>query len=362
LIYNFGNERTSKKVFLGLISLVSAIGVISIKTHSFRNEYCPESLGAIDKMFSGLNLMPGTLLRNPANFSRVGLDNLKNSYLYLARVLFESSSLVGWMPDDPSPEILRRILNIGVSYSFIVGIIILVFHFTNLIRKNEPWNIYLRNQTRVLPLTLLLGLMGLSFLQIHKPMYAGVIFLPSVPLLLIYFAVTQDKAAQPSWIQKALFSVAVFSILSQSFLIFRLWSIASGRTDAGSGYPIFAHQKYTYAEDKKVIMSLARECKIDPEHSYHVVVDLASYFVLRETTRPFLSNFYSWILSTMPGEAEMKSFVPFLAKMNSQGMITRCDFMPKHILNFTIQNGSYCCLSEDTIKSNSELNQKTTSK
>lgn len=346
--YSFHPWRVTRSIsLLGGLYLAS-LSFASYKAHTYRNSYCPESNGGLNKIFSSLNLMPEILFQDPKSFFEGVYVNLSNTKCYFERIFFLDSYPVHWLPPGTMSGVSADLLNNLIRLAIFLAAILIPMEFIAACSNFSKKPSFQSSQKILLPLSFIVSLFILNALQITKHMYESIIFIGSIPLTLVYLFSTNSGSTPLKTIRfLMMISIVGISILSQIHLCKGLYTLYSDKSFAGAGYP--AARSASYEEDSRNLESLAKQCNLDPRKSHHVGGDLPAYFFFLESERPFLLNFHNWLLAVSFPEAP-DAWKQSLKDLNSSGVIADCSFIPGELHHLAKKEGNFCCIGKDQLQ------------
>ncbi|WP_460158333.1 hypothetical protein [Pseudomonas sp. S3_E11] len=301
----------------------------------------------VQKMLAVNTLLPGTLFSAPAEFISAAYNNIIG---FPGRVLmhltFNATYQSGWLPPMVGSFEALPYLNLAIYYSlgtFIVGthvLSVLVF-LLQLIRRQVT-----------APVVLALLLVGAdvinAFFYNIQNFYAGIQF---VPISIIIAALLMH-----SWRSvklnnsRVLVVYSLLLLLSMVSMVTMLTLVTPGITRNASlaesslpgqplSIPVLGAQVHLDS-----ISKLGASCGIPAESTENVVVDHMTYFAFLHDKKPIHVLYVSEF--GYGGDLSNGKLLPFLKRLNSPGLITRCEWVPNEFRQAQEKDGmGYCCVN-----------------
>lgn len=305
----------------------------------------------ISKTLSRVTIDFQLLSTSVYKFFEIGVDNLLSSLsAVVRRLLFASSYQSAWLPGLDSPRLADGVLflNFAIEKSLILGVacllLMLLFQLARqLVRRQISREI-----------ALAVGLLG--GLLVHGFVYnanSWHFYTPSliIPIFTIMFllvvpsGLTYTKVGERIWYYVSCY-VAVLSLVSivcLSLLVFPpLLKAAQENKYMISGQPL-STSIFLNKTQKTDLMALASSCNISADSSRRLVLDGTAYFQFKNQREPinilYISEF------GFGADIANKTKV-FLNKIGSDGLISRCDYLPEALKGDVIKRGDMCCVSK----------------
>lgn len=307
-------------------------------------------------------LMAQTLAQHTLNFKLLSTDilsfgkaawhNLFSSLtLILDRVPATSTYQSNWLPSTDNKSFDPFLIAFGhlLKFSLLISILLLLTCFLYRLASQ------IANKRIGASTFLALALAG--GLGVHAAMYnvnAWHFYTPGlvIPLLLILLLLTlydqttiNDRLRRTAtiaasyWFLLALFSMAIilFTVTPQLIKIARMDEHVIPNQPLST--PVFSREKR--AEE---ILGLAAQCDIK-DRDERLVLDGEAYFQFQNGKSPVNILYISDYAFGM----DIGSKIPeFLKKLNSGGVISRCEYLPKILRDRAITSGTLCCVSRQT--------------
>jgi hypothetical protein len=290
------------------------------------------------------------LFSQPMNFVESALRNLVLAPgAVLDRVPVTTSFQSNWLPSIDAPEFAPVLLGFGkiLKASLAAGGVFLVAFV--LVRAASDL------KRRELSAESLLGLALLMSLLVHASIYSVSIWHFYTPglivpalILLLMLAVRGSVVTAP-WMRAGATAVACYGwglALVSTAALAGLIAPELVRLAKADGYVISGQPLSTpvflSADRRSDLRALAAQCGIhdgDPR----LVVDGSGYFAFPRGRQPINVLYVS---SYAFGADIGKQLPAFLKKIDSSGVIARCEYLPADLIGKAAAAGSMCCLSK----------------
>ncbi|WP_211451726.1 hypothetical protein [Collimonas antrihumi] len=290
---------------------------------------------------------------NRTEFFQHASDNLRSSlWQVLDKVPFRNSYQSGWLPPSKNQQI-------GVGIQFF-GDLIQKSLFLFCIGLIGVFIVQLIQQAlsrRIRPKALLASAIVFGLL-VHGTIYnmsTWHFYTPGliVPIFILFFLLLLPDNIEPNakWVF-ASYGLAAYwmalALVSMGILLYltlpRLIEIADDDkyliSDQPLSVPIFLGERR-----REELLSLARRCDIDPIHTERLVVDGVAYLELKNQREPINVLYVS---DYGFGMDVSRNLGAYLARMNSDGVLSRCDYLPEMMRKNAITSGGMCCISRRT--------------
>jgi hypothetical protein len=265
-------------------------------------------------------------------------SSLSNIGRYLVNIGFTARSGIDYLPPGDISA-FGGVIN-GAIYLICATLLVAVSFFVPIVF----WREIVRTK-RIEPVNLLLLLMLIAIwisMAFNKPKGwydAGYIYalLLAVGLILMrenFSGIIRGRVAYSGF---AL--VAIVSILSQTYFIVRfLPAFRSGYE--GPGVSLVKHDQDAYSAQ---LGALEKSCGIDSRNSRKLIIDDHTYFRYKDTSLPMAITYITFFM-----DSEFLSR-QFIATSSSDGLITRCRYIPPYLYRVTRRDGDFCCVSKENL-------------
>lgn len=341
------------KVALACALLAGLLFAQSYKAYSYCFG-CPGS-ERVAKMNAGLYLTPaGKKLSEMPDMFRGMIGNVLNYGAYPDQIGFRTFYVPSqFLPSLPETTVSRLgWLNTLIAGGFLLLpalslLFLLVFFLSaplkkTLLRDGGLW---------LLPPCLLVTIVGIITMQTAKPWYESVWLLPALAMLaLISFSAVADRPALRTLFALSsgfLIITAACSLLAmQNVFAFKIW-----RGWVGPNLDVVGHNPRLLDAQMGAAEKL---CGFGRDgHTTRLMLDDLTYMYFKETSQPYLTNYFLWAASNDLGDKLTDSKIHFSMLKNAgvSGIVQRCTFMdmfPLYSQN-TRRVGDICCISRETI-------------
>lgn len=301
---------------------------------------------AMQAMLAANTLLPGMLFSAPIEFVHAALSNIVNfPDRLLLHLTLNAVSQSGWLPPIEGNTSFLFFLNLAIKYllyTFIVGAhlaSLLVFIVQTVKRKLS---------TSILLAALLASadILNAVFFNIQN-FYSGTQFLPIAiiltALLLPYFHAPKLQG----YLITVYSAILTFSILSMVTLLVLVTpsTIQNSSFEKASlpgqplSIPVFNAKLHL-----KSIEKLGASCGLSSGNTERMVLDHMTYFAFLNEKKPIHVLYVSEF--GFGGDLTNGRLLPFLRKLKSPGVITRCEWMPTEFRKAQKSNDlGYCCVN-----------------
>lgn len=295
---------------------------------------CPDS-PFMTYLQSRGTLPPKYFAQMPGFAISQGLKGLMGIKDYFQSFLFLSEYQSHWLPRND--HLGREVINFFVRFLW-VALAITSGWWIFRSRKQKP--VSQLSAQFLIPVTLFIGLMGMSFFQTEKNFYESILFYPFFALAVfcsITLASTEKFSRTLKVFSKA---VLVMVLVSQLYLLFYSvrhfseWTKKIALENQPSSISYFNR-----AEREARTMEAASVCGInDSPNLYRVVVDdyTAPYFW--HTRDPYHISY----ITGFHGQ-RIPALKVFMARRKSSGLIVQCKNIPEDFLYLVQKVGDLCC-------------------
>ncbi len=311
---------------------------------------CP-SAPIISKTLSRVTIDFQLLSTNALKFFEIGGDNISRSLdAVVGRLLFASSYQSAWLPGLEAPGLADGVLflNFAIEKSLILGVacllLMLLFQFARqLVRRQISREI-------ALAVGLLGGLLVHGFVYNANSwhFYTPGLIIPIFTimfLLVVPSGLTYKKFDERIWCYVSCYCVALSlaSIVCLTLLVFPpLLKAAQENEYMISGQPL-STSIFLDKNQKTDLLTLASSCNISADSSRRLVLDGTAYFQFKNQREP-INVLY---ISEFGFGADIANRTKaFLNKIDSDGLISRCDYLPEALKGDAIKMGDMCCVSK----------------
>lgn len=306
----------------------------------------------VQQMLAANTLLPKLLFTSPVEFGLAAFNNILGFPEKLMRhLIFNASSQSGWIPPITYVSNYLGYINDAVAYlllALVVGshLISLIVFGVQLVRSRI---------NRSLLLATLLALAGVANVMFYNiwNFYTGAQFIPLsltiVMLLLHSFGEVRYSGKILCWVYYPLLVISIASMIALLSLVTpEIIRNSSSDTASIPGQPL-SLPVFSVAKHVASIKALGESCGIPTEHATNVVVDHMTYFAYLQNKNPihvlYISEF------GYGGDLGHGRLLPFLKKLESPGIITRCEWMPTEFRYAQKRNDmDYCCVGLNTLK------------
>lgn len=315
-----------------------------------KNLNCPGA-PIVSKILSQVTIDFQLLSTNVLKFFEIGGNNILRSLgAVVGKLLFASSYQSVWLPGLDAPGLAKGVLflNFAIGSSLILGavclLIMLLFQFARqLVRRQISREI-------ALAMGLLCGLLVHGFVYNANSwhFYTPGLIVPIFTimfLLVVPTGLTYTKFGGRVWYYVSCYAAALSlaSIVCLSLLVFPpLLKAAQENKYIISGQPL-STSIFLEKNQKTDLMALASSCNISADSSRRLVLDGTAYFQFKNHREPinvlYISEFGF-------GADIANKTKAFLNKIDSDGLISRCDYLPEALKGDVIKRGDMCCVSK----------------
>jgi hypothetical protein len=343
---------TQKANFYFKLGLVSWGGLTIYQT--FVQAKSINCLGApiVSKMLSLLTIDFSLLQDNKLKFIEIGLTNIVNAlFEVIDKLLFNAIYQSNWLPSHDVSNMLDGVIymNALIKGSLIIGIVVLLIAFAyQFIRKIMIRQI---NKELILASSLVVGLMAHAFVynigawHFYTPGLIIPVF--SMIFLLVifnYFEYNTVNRLMFNWFAYYWIILSICSSLFLGILMFpnllknareNNYFIVGQKLSA----PIFSNEN---RKDKLHV--LANSCDIKINESKRLMIDGVTYLEFKKQKEPINILYISDYGFGVDLEGKVKAF---LNKVDSDGVISRCDYIPKELKKNAIEIEGMCCVAKE---------------
>ena len=306
----------------------------------------------VTKMLAGLTLDPGLLASDPTAFFAAGLKNLVETPERAWTGLMFRANTTGWAPLPRSLRLPLDLLTLNSVTStffgaFVWGIpMLLLFaawrHRTRAARRNLA-----------LAASLALGVAANAFMFNAYAFYNSQLLLPALTLVVALVGWTPRRSIVPQpFAQVGL--LLLLTVGAANFVAFVAYHGPVLVVNAARGGPDVPGQPlavpiFGFAAEKTKIRALAGACGFDGDGSTHLVVDEMTFYAFEDLAQPMtlmtISDAVNFTGQALPGE----KVISLLRRLQSPGVIGRCDLFPTALRPRALTSGSYCCVGKTAL-------------
>ncbi|AHZ70282.1 hypothetical protein OU5_3203 [Pseudomonas mandelii JR-1] len=305
---------------------------------------------AMQALLAANTLLPGMLFSAPLDFINAASNNLLNfPDKLLLHLTFNPVSQSGWLPPIESSDSFFLYLNFVIKYllyAFIIGTHLagLLIFMINIVRRKLSAPVFLA------ALLASADIFNALFFNIQN-FYAATQFLP---IAIILAALLLHNITIPKWRGYSAVgysAILIISILSMMTLLLAVFpatlknSASAAATLPGQplSIPVFNTQSHL-----KSIEKLGASCGLPPDNTRNMVVDHMTYFAYMKAKNPIHVLYVSEY--GFGGDLSNGRLLPFLKKLKSPGVISRCEWMPLQFRNVQKSDDmGYCCVNLDDL-------------
>ncbi|TWC18314.1 MULTISPECIES: hypothetical protein [unclassified Pseudomonas] len=305
---------------------------------------------AMQALLAANTLLPGMLFSAPLDFINAASNNLLNfPDKLLLHLTFNPVSQSGWLPPIESSDSFFLYLNFVIKYllyAFIIGTHLagLLIFMINIVRRKLSAPVFLA------ALLASADIFNALFFNIQN-FYAATQFLP---IAIILAALLLHNIIIPKWRGYSAVgysAILIISILSMMTLLLAVFpatlknSASAAATLPGQplSIPVFNTQSHL-----KSIEKLGASCGLPPDNTRNMVVDHMTYFAYMKAKNPIHVLYVSEY--GFGGDLSNGRLLPFLKKLKSPGVISRCEWMPLQFRNVQKSDDmGYCCVNLDDL-------------
>jgi hypothetical protein len=335
-----------------LFGYVFALGVVVIRDASSLAQ-CTDA-PMIQKILDANVLSPNLMLTAPSEFFSRGFSNL---WQFPGRVVehlvIKNTFQSGWLPPLGSVQAEVGVLNNlikGSLFFLIVGshlLAIIIFIRQFVFRNLSP--------AAVLAFLLVASSAANSFIYEVWHFYSGNQFVPVSIMILCLSLPNIPNLAIPDRIRGLFFycllfiaTISIVTLFCKAFPILKNNAAIDQAEIAGQplSIPTFGTKSHIAS-----IRNLGEACGFPSGRQKYLVVDHMTYFAYRENKQPIHILYVSEL--GFGGDLGGGRLLPFLKKINSPGVISRCEWLPAEFQGMARRdNKGYCCINLDKIKIN----------
>ncbi|WP_256592728.1 hypothetical protein [Pseudomonas sp. 43NM1] len=305
---------------------------------------------AMQAMLAANTLLPKMMFSAPVEFFTAATDNLvRFPDRLLTHLTFNPTSQSGWLPPIETSEAWLVYLNLAVQYllySFIVGMHIasLIFFIVKIAKRQLCAPITLA------ALLASADIFNALFFNIQN-FYAATQFLPISLILAALLMQAQVLPKRCNYLMIGYSSLLIVAILSMLTLLLKVFpatiSNAAYSQATLPGQPL-SIAVFNVPSHLKSIEKLGASCGLSTENAKNMVVDHMTYFAYLKVKKPVHVLYVSEY--GFGGDLSNGRLLPFLKKLESPGLITRCEWMPLKFRDVQkSDDAGYCCVNLDDL-------------
>lgn len=342
-------RRTRSAVAIVPCVIVIAAQCVRFVAATVRCDGAPE----LTKMWAALTLDPGLLARDPAAFFATGLTNLVETPERAWTGLMFRANTTGWVPLPRSTRLPLDLLTLNSVTSaffaaFLLGIPVLLLlaarrHRTGTSRSNLA-----------LGASLALSVAANAFMLNDYAFYNSQLMLPAMALVVALVGWTRRGSIVPRPLAP-IGLVVLLTIGGANFVAFLCYHgpvLVENATKPGAEVPgqALAIPIFGFGAEKAKIRALASRCGFNGDGSTHLVIDEMTYYAFHDLAQPInlmsISDAVNYSGQALPGE----KVVSLLRRMQSPGVIGRCNLFPTALHPRALSGGSYCCVGKAALE------------
>lgn len=301
---------------------------------------------AMQALLAANTLLPGMLISSPLEFLSAASNNLLNfPEKLLTHLTFNATSQSGWLPPIESNGAGLPYLNSTIKYvlyTFIIGT-----HLASLLAL--VINIARRKFSRPILLAASLAsadIFNALFFNIQN-FYSATQFLP---ISIILAALLVQSLSRPKWhryVTRLFLVTLILPVFSMTTLLTDVFPAllknSSSTTAALPGQPL-SIPVFNVQAHLESIEKLGASCRLSPENTKNLVVDHMTYFAYLNAKKPIHVLYVSEF--GYGGDLNNGRLLPFLKKLDSPGLISRCEWVPLAFRRVQKSDDmGYCCVN-----------------
>jgi hypothetical protein len=301
---------------------------------------------AMQALLAANTLLPAMLFSAPLEFYNAASNNIFNfPERLLTHLTFNPVSQSGWLPPIESSDSLLPYLNFLIKYLlyiFIVGthLASLVIFIVKIVRRQLCAPIFLA------ALLSSADIFNALFFNIQN-FYAATQFLP---IALILTALLWQAGPLPAWrgyLAIGYSAILIVSIVSMMTLLLKVFPVtlknSSSATATLPGQPL-SIPVLDIKHHLNSIENLGKSCALPPDNAKNIVVDHMTYYAYLKSKKPIHVLYVSEF--GFGGDLSNGRLLPFLKKLDSPGIISRCEWMPLQFRDVQKKDDmGYCCVN-----------------
>lgn len=272
----------------------------------------------------------------------------------LDKIPFSSSYQSGWLPSEKNQKIGTVIQNFGnvLRQSLLLFFVGLICVFVIQIKRQILYG-NIRPQTALASMLVFgLAIHAIIYNVNSWHFYTPGLIIPAFLLLFLLLLPINLKLNGKwalvgrgfiiYWTSLAFISIGILLYLTLPQLIEIAQEDKYVIPNQSISTPIFLGEKR-----RDELLSLAHKCDIDPARSERLVVDGVAYLELKNQRTPINALYVSDYGFGMDVSHNLRAY---LALMNSDGILSRCDYLPEMLRKNAITSGSMCCISRHDLQ------------
>lgn len=315
-----------------------------------KNLDCPGA-PIVSKILSQVTIDFQLLSTSGLTFFETGLDNILRSLgAVVEKLLFASLYQSAWLPGLNTPGLENEVLylNFAIEKTLIFGVIFLLiallFRFARQLACQQI------SREIALAMGLFVGLLVHGFVYNFNSwhFYTPGLIIPIftiIFLLVMPSSLTYKKFGERIWYYVSCCGVvlSLASIVCLSLLVLPpLLKAAQENKYMISGQPL-STPIFLDKNRKTDLLALASSCNISADSSRRLVLDGTAYFQFKNQRQPINVLYISEFGFGVDVANKTKAF---LNKIDSDGLISRCDYLPEALKAEAIKMGDMCCVSK----------------
>ncbi|WP_259741113.1 hypothetical protein [Pseudomonas frederiksbergensis] len=330
--------------------LVYALALFTQVLHESNAIAACKDAPAMQAMLAVNTLLPGMLFSAPLEFFNAASNNLLNfPDKLLLHLTFNPVSQSGWLPPMESSDGYLPYLNDIIKYLlyvFIVGthLVSLLIFIINTARRKLSAPVFLA------ALLASADLFNALFFNIQN-FYAATQFLPIAIILAVLLL---QNVPMPKWRVYSAIGYSVILIIATASMTTLLLDVfpntlknSTSATATLPGQPL-SIPVFNTQSHLKSIEKLGASCGLPPQNARNMVVDHMTYFAYLKAKNPIHVLYVSEF--GFGGDLSNGRLLPFLKKLKSPGVISRCEWMPLEFRDVQKSDDmGYCCVNLDDL-------------
>lgn len=338
--------RSSFKGFIwAIIVFILVLGVEVLHSASSLSGCSDAPL--LQKILATNMLSPFLMLSEPSDFLTRGFSNLLQFPVRIVEHLeIKNIYQSGWLPALPVADAEFNVLN-GLIKGFLL-VLIMVSHILPLIIFFFQFASKNLSPPAVLAFLLVAGAIANAFIYEVWNFYGGGQVIPVSIMAISLLSPYIPNRLIPVCIRSIFFycllitaAISILTLFIKSFPLLRNNAEVEQAEIIGQplSIPIFGIKSHI-----KSIRMLGEECGLSPEINEHLVVDHMTYYAYIETKQPIHILYVSEL--GFGGDLVGGRLLPFLKRINSPGIISRCKWIPTELKDMALSdNKGYCCVN-----------------
>ena len=339
--------RSRSKVLLSLSVLfviICAYQSVQFARELYRCEDAPN----LSAFFASQTVNIGMLAESPLVVLRELVSHLISAPWKIGQhLIFQKEYQSTWLPSVVGGELnpLIKLVNIGVRAALIIT------YFTALI---VPPVTFFFARARVLGsyrkyfiATLWVALFAHIAIYNSWNFYGGALVMPTMVLLLAlnYAEYTWSHKIRfdGNWLFASLFAIFLSSSVVLVFTVMPRLIEATHTMGDGLRRQLLSVPTFDFLVNRDRVRSLAKNCNLQGDGARRLVVDDLTYFAFDDLSEPLHLVYLSEL--GMGSDIKNDDIKDFLLRMESDGVIAQCTFLPPALKEISVHDGNICCVN-----------------